>query len=170
MRLFGSENIANMVDRLGLDEDTPIDAKILSNSIESAQKRLEAQNFNRRKNVLTYDDVMNQQRSVIYEQRREVLDGMDLHDKIADMIQTVVSDAVRSQTVAEQPSAWNFENLRAYFAGTLCTKEDFRYSEQELSSLTREQLIEESCNSVQHHCMRKKRKCSVHRRCVKLSG
>lgn len=143
MRLFGSENIANMVDRLGLDEDTPIDAKILSNSIESAQKRLEAQNFNRRKNVLTYDDVMNQQRSVIYAQRREVLDGMDLHDKIADMIQTVVSDAVRSQTVAEQPSAWNFENLRAYFAGTLCAKEDFHYSEQELSSLTREQLIEE---------------------------
>ena len=142
MRLFGSENIAALVDRLGLDEDTPIDAKILSNSIESAQKRLEAQNFNRRKNVLMYDDVMNQQRTIIYAQRREVLDGMDLHEKIAGMIHTVIEDEVRSECIAESPAEWNFENIRAYFASTLCSKNDFQYTPEQLSALSREDLIE----------------------------
>ena len=74
MRLFGSERIIGLIDRLGLEEDQPIDAKILSGSIENAQKRLEGENFNRRKTVLEYDDVMNQQRNIIYKQRREVLD------------------------------------------------------------------------------------------------
>lgn len=142
MRLFGSENIAALVDRLGLDEDTPIDAKILSNSIESAQKRLEAQNFNRRKNVLMYDDVMNQQRTIIYAQRREVLDGMDLHEKIAGMIRTVIEDEVRSECIAENPAEWNFENIRAYFASTLCSKDDFQYTAEQLAALSREELIE----------------------------
>ena len=142
MRLFGSENIAALVDRLGLDEDTPIDAKILSNSIESAQKRLEAQNFNRRKNVLMYDDVMNQQRTIIYAQRREVLDGMDLHEKIAGMIHTVIEDEVRSECIAESPAEWNFENIRTYFASTLCSKNDFQYTPEQLSALSREDLIE----------------------------
>ncbi len=142
MRLFGSENIAALVDRLGLDEDTPIDAKILSNSIESAQKRLEAQNFNRRKNVLMYDDVMNQQRTIIYAQRREVLDGMDLHEKIAGMIHTVIEDEVRSECIAESPAEWNFENIRAYFTSTLCSKNDFQYTPEQLSALSREDLIE----------------------------
>ena len=81
MRLFGGDRLYNMVDRLGLDEDTPIDAKILSDNIESAQKRIEDQNFNRRKYVLTYDDVLNQQREVIYKQRRDVLEGKDLGGK-----------------------------------------------------------------------------------------
>ncbi len=86
MRLFGSERIIGMVDKLGLDEDQPIDAKILSNSIEGAQKRLEGENFNRRKNVLDYDDVMNQQRNIIYKQRREVLDGEDISVKVKGML------------------------------------------------------------------------------------
>ena len=90
MRLFGSERILAMVDRLGLEEDQPIDAKILSGSIENAQKRLEGENFNRRKNVLDYDDVMNQQRMNIYTQRREVLDGADISDKIKNMIGSLV--------------------------------------------------------------------------------
>ena len=81
MRLFGSDRILGMVSRLGITEDDPIDARILSNSIESAQKRLEDQNFERRKNVLSYDDVMNQQRKVIYQQRQEVLEGGSLRDK-----------------------------------------------------------------------------------------
>ena len=91
MRLFGSERILAMVDRLGLEEDQPIDAKILSGSIENAQKRLEGENFNRRKNVLDYDDVMNQQRMNIYTQRREVLDGADISDKIRGMVDSLVS-------------------------------------------------------------------------------
>ena len=71
----------NMMETLGIDEDTPIDAKMLSNAIENAQKTVESRNFQSRKNVLEYDDVMNIQREIIYEQRREVLDGEDLHEE-----------------------------------------------------------------------------------------
>jgi len=95
MRLFGSERIIGIVDKLGLEDDQPIDAKILSGSIESAQKRLEGENFNRRKNVLDYDDVMNQHRIIIYRQRREVLDGADLSEKIRHMADSAVTDTLR---------------------------------------------------------------------------
>ena len=95
MRLFGSERIIGVVERLGMEDDQPIDAKILSGSIESAQKRLEGENFNRRKNVLDYDDVMNQQRNIIYQQRREVLDGLDLSEKIRKMADSAVTDTLK---------------------------------------------------------------------------
>ena len=95
MRLFGSERIIGIVERLGLEDDQPIDAKLLSGSIESAQKRLEGENFNRRKNVLDYDDVMNQQRNIIYQQRREVLDGADLREKIRKMADSAVTDTLK---------------------------------------------------------------------------
>ena len=95
MRLFGSERVVGIIERLGLDEDQPIDAKMLSGSIESAQKRLEGENFNRRKNVLDYDDVMNQQRILIYQQRREVLDGADLREKIRRMADGAVTETLR---------------------------------------------------------------------------
>ena len=94
MRLFGSERVIGIIERLGLDEDQPIDAKMLSGSIENAQKRLEGENFNRRKNVLDYDDVMNQQRIIIYQQRREVLDGMDISEKIRRMADGSVTEAL----------------------------------------------------------------------------
>ena len=100
MRLFGSERVVGIIDRLGLDEDQPIDAKILSGSIESAQKRLEGENFNHRKNVLDYDDVMNQQRIIIYQQRREVLDGADISEKIRRMADSAVTETLR-RTVDE---------------------------------------------------------------------
>ena len=85
MRLFGSDRVMGFIDRLGLPEDQPIDARILSNSIENAQKRLEGENFARRKNVLDYDDVMNQQRNIIYAQRRAVIDGEDVSATIHEM-------------------------------------------------------------------------------------
>ena len=78
MRLFGSERVMGMMENLGVDEDTPIEQKMLSNAIETAQKKVESKNFQQRKNVLEYDDVMNTQREVIYKQRRQVLDGEDL--------------------------------------------------------------------------------------------
>ena len=142
MRLFGSERIAGMVDRLGLGDDDPIDAKILSNSIESAQKRLEDTNFNRRRNVLAYDDVMNQQRNLIYAQRREVLDGMDMHDKIVGMLNETLEEAVLNCCSAENPADWAFDELRNTFFGFLCTPDDFKYTEEELSTLTAEQVLE----------------------------
>jgi preprotein translocase subunit SecA len=94
MRLFGSERIMGMMESLGLDEDTPIDQKILSNAIEQAQKKVESRNFQSRKHVLEYDDVMNTQRKLIYEQRRQVLDGEDLKFSVQSMIADVIDTAV----------------------------------------------------------------------------
>lgn len=97
MRLFATDKVMGMMDSLGLDEDTPIDAKILSNAVENAQKNVESRNFRTRKSVLEYDDVMNTQREVIYEQRRKVLDGEDLRDTIRNMIAQVVGGAVSDE-------------------------------------------------------------------------
>ena len=126
MRLFGSDRIISMVDRLGLDEDTPIDAKILSGSIESAQKKLEGQNFNRRKNVLAYDDVMNQQRTVIYSQRAEVLDNANLREKIISMLHATLNDAVDTYLHEDDTAAWDLDGLRTKYFGLLCGPDDFR--------------------------------------------
>ena len=93
MRLFSSERVMGMMDRLGLDEDTPIDAKILSGAVENAQKAVESRNFRARKNVLEYDNVMNTQREVIYAQRQKVLDGEDLKENILHMLRGVVESA-----------------------------------------------------------------------------
>ena len=111
MRLFGSDRIRGMVDRLGLPDDQPIDARILSNSIENAQKRLEGENFNLRKNVLEYDDVMNQQRNIIYGERRRVLDGEDISGTVKKMIETSVSEGI-SASVDPESGAVSKEELR----------------------------------------------------------
>ncbi|MDD6095045.1 MAG: preprotein translocase subunit SecA [Clostridia bacterium] len=126
MRLFGSERILNLVSRMGIPEDTPIDAKILSNSIETAQKRLEGQNFDRRKNVLAYDDVMNQQRTIIYKQRQEVLDGGSLREKMIGMINGTVSDAVDRYLHDEDMGLWELDGLRGKYNGLLCSENDFK--------------------------------------------
>ena len=94
MRLFGSERMSNMMESLGVDEDTPLDHKMLSNAIEQAQKTVESRNFQTRKSVLEYDDVMNQQRNIIYDERRKVLDGEDLRENINKMIYEFISVSV----------------------------------------------------------------------------
>ena len=126
MRLFGSERIIGMVDRLGLKDDEPIDAKILSGSIESAQKRLEDNNFERRKNVLAYDDVMNQQRSLIYKQRGEVLDGGDMSEKLRSMMHETIEEAVSQYLHEEDSALWDVDGLRNRYMGLLCAENDFR--------------------------------------------
>ena len=149
MRLFGSERMLSVVDRLGLDDNTPIDAKILSNSIESAQKRIEESNFKRRKNVLTYDDVMNQQRTVIYKQRRSVLDGEDISETIRNMIESTIRDSVATVTQSENPSDWGFDTLRGQYAGYLCNDDDFRYSEDELKHLRSSDIADMLCERAE---------------------
>ena len=134
MRLFGSERIIGLVSRLGLDEDTPIDARILSGQIENAQKRLEGRNFGHRKTVLSYDDVMNQQRNVIYTQRADVLNGVDLKGKIEDMITSTISDAVDTHTFGER-EGWEIEALKNKYMGLLCAPSDFTSQ-----NLTREEV------------------------------
>ncbi len=94
MRLFGSERMMNMMETLGVDEDTPLDHKMLSNAIEQAQKTVESRNFQTRKSVLEYDDVMNTQRNIIYDERRKVLDGEDIRESIDKMISEFISSTV----------------------------------------------------------------------------
>jgi len=130
-RLFGSERIMGVVEKLGLDEDQAIDARILSSSIENAQKRLEGDNFARRKNVLMYDDVMNQQRKLIYKQRQEVLDGKDLKEDIRAMIAGLVESSVMELIPAEREEAYPYEELKKKFMGTLLTPEDLVFGEDE---------------------------------------
>ena len=146
MRLFGSERMLAMVNRLGLPDDQPISAKLLSNSIENAQKQLESNNFNRRKNVLEYDDVMNQQRTVIYKQRDEVLDGLDMKDKISAMIRDVISSKIQecAPTPSDEVEApkWDFEPLRTAFEGLLFAPGELNYSEEELADFDPEPLKE----------------------------
>ena len=143
MRLFGSDRIIGMVDKMGLDDDTPIDAGILSGSIESAQKRIEDQNFTRRKNVLTYDDVMNQQRKVIYAQRNEVLDGIDLQPKICNMIEQCISDNVDMFCASDNASEWNLAGLREHFYGYLLRDGELEYTESELADLVKDDIKKE---------------------------
>ena len=143
LRLFGSDRISGMVAKLGLEENTPIDATILSNTIENAQKRLEEMNFTRRKNVLMYDDVMNKQRSLIYEQRSEVLNGEDIHDKILSMIDEYIENACVNFLSGEMFEDWNIDGLRGYFYGVLTDDSDFIYSDNEINKVSVESITNE---------------------------
>ena len=142
MRLFGGDRVFNMVQRLGIGEDQPIDARILSGSIENAQMRLEGNNFERRKHVLEYDDVMNQHREVIYKQRRSVLDGKNLKDTITDMFGDYVDSVMLKHTVGEIADEWSFDAMRQEFLGVLCTEDDLHFNQEELGAMTRESLHE----------------------------
>ncbi len=142
MRLFGNnDRIIAMIDRLGVDEDTPIQARILSNTIESAQKRIEDQNFKRRKYVLAYDDVMNQQRNLIYKQRQQVLDDEDLTETLRHMIHETIEATVQAHTADEHAQNWELDGLRASLLGYVCRDEDLRYSPEQMKSLKREELL-----------------------------
>ena len=143
MRLFGSERVMNMMESLGVDEDTPIEQKMLSNAIESAQKRVESKNFQTRKTVLEYDDVMNTQRKVIYEQRRKVLDGDNLKDSVQNMIATVISDAVHGH-MGEQKhlSAEDFRAATAPFRGVFLAPNDLALTDSELEQYSADDLAD----------------------------
>ena len=140
MRLFGSDKIVGIIDRMGLDEDTPIDARILSNTIENAQKKIEDRNFKRRKYVLSYDDVMNQQRTIIYKQRQDVLDGGEqIEETIRKMILSCIDEVVQAHTSDEVPDNWDFDGLRANLT-FVCKEDDFKYTGDELNKISREDI------------------------------
>ena len=146
MRLFGSDRFINLIDRMGLPDDTPIDAKILSNAIESAQKKIEDQNFKRRKYVLTYDDVMNQQRNLIYKQRNDVLNGENISETIRKMIFATINENVSTYLSGEDKSMWDFAGLRDAYKGLLTTETDFIYSESELKRIKSDDIYDELCD------------------------
>ncbi len=144
LRLFGSERIQGMMERLGVDEDTPLDQKMLSTAIENAQKQVESRNFQTRKNVLEYDDVMNTQRKVIYEQRRQVLDGEDIHGAIENMLSTAVTGLVAGHAGEQSHlSGEDFKAATAHLAGSVFTPDQLSKFETEAANTAPDQLSAE---------------------------
>ena len=144
MRLFGGERITMLMDRLNVDEDTPIETKMLSNTIEGAQRKIEGRNFGIRKNVLQYDDVMNRQREIIYTQRDQVLNGENIHDQVMKMIEQAIENQV-AQYIPKSTlkDDWNIEGLRDHYMGWMLTPQDLVYTPDELERLEPEFLVEE---------------------------
>ena len=143
MRLFGSDRIKGVVNALGLEEDQPIEHKMLSNAIETAQKRVEGRNFQIRKHVLQYDDVMNQQREIIYGQRGRVLNGDDIKDYIVKMINESIDNIIASYTGATDiPENWNLAGLTEYCEAIFLPHGELHFSQEDLNSLDKEDLKE----------------------------
>ncbi|WP_455539649.1 preprotein translocase subunit SecA [Terrisporobacter sp.] len=135
MRLFGSERIQGVVERIGLEEDMPIEHRMLTKSIENAQKKVEGRNFGIRKHVLQYDDVMNKQRQVIYDERGRVLEGEDINEQIQSMIKDIISDAV---TAYVGDNGVELENLKSYLYGLFMPKDSLE--SEELKGLNAQEL------------------------------
>ena len=143
MRIFGGDRVQSLMDSLGLDEDVPIENKLITNTIESAQKKLEASNFAIRKQVLQYDDVMNQQREIIYKQRQMVLDGEDISGKLHEMMRQAIDDACTNYLNGETTDDWDFAGLRRHFMNWLCLPTDFNYTTEQLGDLTKDGIADE---------------------------
>ena len=143
MRLFGGNRIQNIMETLNIPEDTPIDAKMLSGSIEGAQRKVEGRNFETRKSVLRFDDVMNQQREIIYGQRGKVLEGEDISEYIANMRRESVEKTVDIYLANdESKNDWNLDGLRDYYLGWMLTDGDLRFTKEEYSKITKAEVTE----------------------------
>lgn len=141
MRLFGGERTQALMDKLGMDDTMPIENKMITNSIETAQKRIEGRNFDIRKNVLQYDDVMNKQREIIYKQRNEVLHNIDVSSVVHNMLTQSIEDNVNTFCSAENPADWNIQSLKDTYRGWVLADGDLVYTDEELKTLTKEDLI-----------------------------
>ncbi len=142
MRLFGGERVQAVMEGMGIDDDTPIDNKLVSNALENAQKRVESRNFQARKSVLEFDDVMNQQRELIYKQRKQVLDGEDVSRSVRNMVADTI-DVNLNDAMKEKDYVGDLDELQAVLApykGLFVREEDFRPSVVELNSYTKEYL------------------------------
>ncbi|MFD3446539.1 preprotein translocase subunit SecA [Microbacteriaceae bacterium 4G12] len=149
MRRFGSDNMKTMMDRLGLDDSQPIESKMVSRAVESAQKRVEGNNFDSRKQLLQYDDVLRQQREVIYKQRQDVLESENLRSIIEGMIQSTIERAVSLHTQDELEEEWNIKGLIAYLDANILEEGDV--TEEELRRLAPEEMTELIYNKVKTH-------------------
>ena len=148
MRLFGGEKIQNIMDKVSLDEDTPIESKILTKSIENAQTTVESRNFQSRKAVLEYDDVMNKQREIIYSQRKQVLDGLDMKEKIQNMTHAAIADEVNLAFGQQQHlDADGYRDLMRHLEGRFFPKYTFRYEDADLSK-SQDELTDMFCDAA----------------------
>lgn len=142
MRLFGAENISSLMDKLGMEEDEPIEHSLITRSIEQAQKKVEAQHFNTRKHVLEYDDVMNQQREVIYGQRRQILHGENLRENIFFMIEKLIDHGMDLfANEKTHPEEWDLDGLIEYAVDLFAAEGDLKKSE--LENMSREEVRED---------------------------
>ena len=142
MRLFGGDRVAGLMDTLKIDEDTPIENRMITNTLESAQKKLEGRNFEIRKNVLKYDDVMNQQREIIYGQRHKVLDGEDISAEMHKMLRENIDSSCAQFLAGDVKDEWDFGALRRHYQGWLTTDADFHYTVEDYDSLSREGIAD----------------------------
>ena len=141
MRIFGADNISGIMDKLGMEEDEPIEHSLITKSIERAQKKVEDHNYNIRKYILEYDDVMNQQREVLYEQRRRILGNDSLRDTITEMIDKLVTEAVDAYADEKlYPEEWDYEGLHKHLSQYFLTSEIM--STEEMEEYTRQELDE----------------------------
>lgn len=144
MRLFGGDRITNLMNTLKVEDDTPIEAKMLSNTIEGAQRKIEGRNFAIRKSVLQYDDVMSRQREIIYQQRDQVLNGEDIKDQVMKMVRQAIEAQVEKYMPKEAlPDDRNFDGLRSHYMGWLLQPDELKLTPQELEDTEPEYLAEE---------------------------
>ncbi len=142
MRLYGGERISQMMDTLKVEEDTPLESKLLSRTIESAQRKKEGMNFAARKHVLEYDDVMNKQRELIYEQRNKVLDGENLKDSILSMIDETIDSYVSIYLSDPEKENWDIKGLKEYFTGWVAADSDLDFLKENVAGLEKEDVSE----------------------------
>lgn len=156
MRIFGGDRMKRVMSILKLDDDTPLEAKMLTKSIESAQKKIEGHHFAIRKNVLQYDDVLSRQREIIYAQRDQVLDGENLKEQITNMIAEVAEKVVSRYINPILPeSEWNIEGLKSYYLGWILTPEDLNYDSENNLNMSYQEILDliksKSIESYQNH-------------------
>ncbi|MBE6887686.1 MAG: preprotein translocase subunit SecA [Ruminococcaceae bacterium] len=135
MRLFGGDRTSAVMEKLGYDDSMPIENKIITGSIENAQKKIEGRNFDIRKNVLNYDDVMNKQREIIYGQRQSVLEGQDISESLHDMVTNSIRLNVDTFCSGNQAELWNLASLRNTYLGWLLRDDELRYTDEQLKTL-----------------------------------
>ena len=148
LRIFGGDNIKSFMEKMGLEEDEPINSRMVSNAIQKAQKRVEARNFDIRKYVLEYDDVMNQQRKVVYDQRRKILEGEDMKDQILSMVDNIIEKGM--ETYADPklyPEEWDFVGLLKYAEKYFLAPGDLKL--EEIEDMSREE-VEDKLKTMAH--------------------
>ena len=148
LRIFGGDNIKKFMEKMGLDEDEPINSRMVSNAIQKAQKRVDARNFDIRKYVLEYDDVMNQQRKVVYEQRRRILEGENMKDQVLRMVDTIIEKGM--QTYADPklyPEEWDFAGLLKYSEKYFLAPGEIKL--EEIEDMSREE-VEDKLKTIAH--------------------
>ena len=148
MRLFGGERIERLVSTLRIPEDEPIEQGLLTSVIENSQKKVEGKNYGIRKYVLQYDDVMNQQRNVIYSQRKRVLDGEDLRESIGGMIDSIIDGALETYCQAQYPDDWNIKGMEEYLESVFFSRGVLDFHNRDKNTIDKESVREELLEKV----------------------